>query len=241
MENAVVIGLSGQTALFRKLSVTANNMANLNTPGFKGGELIFNEFLDRTRPGERLSFVQDKAMAYDFSQGGLERTGNTFDVAIQGDGFFVLDTPQGPRYTRDGSFAPNADGTLVNRNGHPVLGDNGEEIVIPQENGIVVNEDGTIRTRDGAEIAQLRLVTFDNLQDLKRAGDSAFSGIATPRQVEDARIAQGFLESSNVSGIREVTSLIEVHRTYTRVSDLVKQEQERLREGVNQLGRNNVG
>ncbi|MCR9256857.1 MAG: flagellar basal-body rod protein FlgF [Alphaproteobacteria bacterium] len=238
MENAVVIGLSGQTALFRKLSVTANNMANLNTPGFKRGELIFNEFLDRTRPGEKLSFVQDKGMAYDFGQGGINFTGNPFDLAIEGDGFFVIDTPQGPRYTRDGAFAPNVDGVLVNKNGHPVLNDNGGEINIPAEDGISINQDGSITTRDGANIATLRLVTFDNLQDLKRAGDSGFSTVNRPRQVEDSKIAQGFLEGSNVSGIAEVTSLIDIQRTYSRVSDLVKKEQERLRDGVNKLGRN---
>lgn len=241
MENGVTIGLSGQVALFRQLSVTANNMANLNTPGFKGGTMIFNEYLDRPRPGEKLSFVQDRGMAYDFSQGGMNLTGNPFDIAIEGDGFFVVDTNQGPRYTRDGSFAPNAEGTLVNKNGAPVLGTNGQPITIPQENGVTIGETGVISTRDGARIGQVRVVQFDNLQELKRAGDSGFSGVAQPRPAPEARILQGALEDSNINGVRQVTDLINIHRTYARVTDLVKKEEERLQKGVNQLGRNSVG
>src|SRR6185312_9857675 len=125
MQNALLIGLSRQVALSRELDVVANNIANLNTTGFKADGSLFEEFLNsaaRDESNERLSFVRDRATWTDMSPGGTDRTGNALDVAINGDGYFAVQTQRGVRYTRNGSFQINPTGQLVTAEGDPVLG-----------------------------------------------------------------------------------------------------------------------
>ena len=132
MENASLIGLSRQTALRRQLDVIANNLANVNTPGFKAERMMFEEYLmpvanmemARQRDGN-MSYVQDLATIRDYAAGTLVQTENPLDVAIQGDGWFVVDTENGERYTRNGGFMLNAGGELVTSEGHPVMGEAG--------------------------------------------------------------------------------------------------------------------
>ena len=131
MENALLIGLSRQIALQRELDVVANNIANINTTGFKADGAVFDEYLSapaaRRRPGptSRVSFVQDRATWHDMSQGPIQHTGNPLDVAIDGQGFLVVQTARGERYTRNGALQINATGELVTSAGDQVLGDSG--------------------------------------------------------------------------------------------------------------------
>src|SRR5437588_2106170 len=176
MENASLVGLSRQIALQRELDVVANNIANLNTTGFKADNVVFHEFL---MPGaqanqfagndRRVSFVQDRATWLDLSQGPVEHTGNPLDVAISGNAFLAVQTPRGERYTRNGALQINAAGELVTSEGHRVLGDGGPVVFQPQDRDVTVARDGTIAV-PGGNRGKLRLVNFANPQRLQKDG-----------------------------------------------------------------------
>ena len=138
MQNALLVGLSRQVALGRELDVIANNIANINTAGFKADGSVFEEYVSPTAradnflaPDRRVSFVNDRATWIDLSQGPLEKTNNPLDVAINGGGFFAVQTPQGERYTRNGAFQINNVGELVTAEGYQVLGESGPISVPP--------------------------------------------------------------------------------------------------------------
>ena len=156
MENTLLIGLSRQTVLRRELDVVANNIANLNTTGFKADGAVFAEYLHAGARDEqfaprdrRMSFVQDRMTWHDMSQGGIQQTGNPLDVAIDGDAFLVVQTPRGERYTRNGALQINAQGQLVTSAGDQVLGDSGPILFGASDRDIIINPDGTIRVREG--------------------------------------------------------------------------------------------
>src|SRR6185295_12366211 len=179
MENALLIGLSRQIALHRELEVVANNVANLNTTGYKSDGSVFQEFL---MPGasagqfqgtdRRLSFVHDRATWHDFSSGPINQTGNPLDVALDGDAFLVVQTPRGERYTRNGALQINATGQLVTSEGYQVVGDGGpiqfqstdSNVSITAEGSITVRESGNSKS-DSAR-GKLRLVRFDSVARL---------------------------------------------------------------------------
>ena len=190
MENALLVGLSRQVALQRELDVVANNIANLNTTGFKADGSLFEEYLMPRRATQirgtdrRVSFVQDRATWHDMSQGPIERTGNPLDVAIDGNGFLVVQTPRGERYTRNGALQINANGQLVTSDGYPVLGDGGPITFQPNDRDISISNDGTISVREGISNTRirtrgkLRLVSFANPQQLQKDGTSTFDAPA---------------------------------------------------------------
>ena len=184
MQNAVLVGLSRQVALGREMDVVANNIANLNTTGYKADGSIFEEFLasaaraDQT--GGQVSFVRDRGIWHDMSQGPVERTGNSLDVAIDGKGFLVVQTPRGERYTRNGSMQINASGQFVTSDGFAVLGDGGPIQFQPNDRQVSISRDGTISVREGnAKVdsarGKLRLVSFANPQRLQKDGSSTFN------------------------------------------------------------------
>src|SRR5262245_22311293 len=157
MENAVLVGLSRQVALSRELEVISNNIANLTTTGFKADGAMFAEFLSPTaRDGDfqgkdsRLNFVQDRATYMDFGQGSIQETGNSLDVAMDGKGFLVVQTPRGERYTRNGTMQINNAGELVTSEGYRVMGDSGPIVFQREDRDITINADGSIRVREGA-------------------------------------------------------------------------------------------
>ena len=159
MENAVLIGLSRQTALQRELEVVANNIANLNTTGFKADGAVFSEFLrDKVNTDQfaaqdrRLSLVQDRMNWHDMSQGTMQATGNPLDVAIDGDGMLVVQTAGGERYTRNGALQLNNLGQVVTTNGDPVLGESGPIVLQATDRDIVINKDGTIKVREAQSL-----------------------------------------------------------------------------------------
>lgn len=242
IENAQLIGLSRQMALQRQMDVLANNMANINSTGFKAEAILFEEYImpvaaDRTFPrgDQPLSYVQDWATMHDLAPGSISQTGNPFDVALSGEGFLAVMTPQGERWTRNGVLEVNSDGLLVTQNGYPVLSATGEPIRFDAEEAdITITASGAITSSAGNKGA-LRIVEFANPQELTRAGDTMFAG-GTPVDAQSTYVMQGAVERSNVSGIAEMSEMIRVTRAYSSLADLMNKQDELRRTAIQRLG-----
>lgn len=242
MENALLIGLSRQVALKRQMDVIANNMANMNTAGYKAGTMLFEEHLmpvaamnDITGPGKHISFVLDSSIYRSFQEGAFVQTGGELDIAISGDGWLVAQTPDGERYTRNGQLKLNASGQLVTPAGHPILGDGGPITFSSDDTGIEIATDGIISTSQGIK-DRLRVVKFENNAALKNEGETLFSTSQTPEPVENVRVLQGMVENSNVQPIHELTRMIETVRAYTALAQAMSQSQDLRRQAIQQLG-----
>lgn len=237
MENAIYIGLSRQTALLRQLDVIANNVANANTTAFKSGQLVFKEYLVDAGDGSKISYVQDVGITRDLREGTLKPTGNALDLAISGDGYFVLQGRSGPLYTRNGHFRLDETGRLTAANGKPVLDIDDNEIVVPPgTDAITISGDGTLSA--GADsVFVLQLVSFTNPQGLKSIGDGQYSSTEDPEPATDAKVLQQMLESSNVQPIIEMTNMIQVQRAYQASSRLTQSDHDLQRRAVDRIGR----
>jgi len=250
MENAVLIGLSRQVALSRELDVVANNIANINTTGFKADGSVFEEYLMPTArdeqfpgPDQRLSYVQDRATWLDFSQGPIQQTGNPLDVTVDSDAFFVVQTPRGERFTRNGALQLSATGELVTSEGYRVIGESGAITLQQGDHDISIAADGSIRVREGANATtdssrgKLRIVRFDAVQRLQKDGSSLFLAPAgvQPQPAPEARVAQGAIEKSNVRAVIEMTRMIEVTRGYTQIASLLQQQSDMRRSAIERL------
>jgi flagellar basal-body rod protein FlgF len=250
MENTLLIGLSRQTVLRRELDIVANNIANLNTTGFKADGAVFAEYLQTGANDEvfaaadrRMSFVQDSMTWHDMSQGGVQQTGNPLDIAIEGNGFLVVQTPRGERYTRNGSLQINGQGQLVTGTGDQVLGDSGPILFGTTDRDININADGTIRVREGASNVdsgrgRLRLVAFANPERLKKDGASTFAapeGMLPQPPAIGMRVVQGAIEKSNVRSVVEMTRMIELTRAYSEVAGILHQQGELRRNAIDRL------
>lgn len=242
MENALLVGLSRQMALRRELDVIANNMANVSTTGFKARSARFSEYVmpvakddNFLRPDRRLSYVIDQGTPIDPSNGPIERTGNPLDAAVKGEGFFVVQTAGGERYTRSGAFDINSRGELVTQQGHRVAGENGPIVMAPGETGIRMSADGTVSTDQGQR-GKLRLVKFANPQSIRSEGDNLFSATAPAQPVgPTGQIEPGALERSNVKPIIEMSRLLDVQRTYTTIAGLMSKVDELRRTAISRL------
>lgn len=241
IENAQLISLSRQIGLQRQMDVVANNMANINTTGFKSEQTLFEEYVmpvarhrDFKRLDQPLSYVQDWATMHDFAAGALMQTGSELDVGLNGEGFFTVQTPGGDRWTRAGSFQLSNTGTLVDASGNPVLGEAGPIQFGAQEVGITIASDGTVSSSAGVK-GRLRIVEFDNPQMLQREGSNLFSG-GTPAPATGTRAMQGYLERSNVSGVSEMAEMIRVTRAYESIANLTQRQDELRRTAIQRLG-----
>src|SRR5947209_5676113 len=204
MENGSLVGLSRQIALARELDVVANNIANVNTTGYKSDNTVFHEFLmpgaraNQFRGADRqISFVQDRATWIDFSQGAVQSTGNPLDVAVSGNAFLTVQTPRGERYTRNGALQVNSQGQLVTSEGLQVVGQNGPIVFQPNDREISIGIDGTISVREGqnttdSQRGKLKLATFDRPQRLQKDGTSTYMAPAgvTPQVPTNARVSR---------------------------------------------------
>lgn len=239
MENALLIGLTRQMTLRRDLDVTANNIANMSTAGFKLERALFAEE-EAARParaadGGRVAFVRDIGLARDFAPGALEHTGRTFDVALESDGFFAVDADGATRYTRDGRFALDAQGQLVTAAGAPVLSDTGTPITIPAvAASTTITPEGAVMV-DGASVGRLQVVRFDNLAALDKAGDGTFATDAAASPVDQPDVRQGYVEKSNVNPIAEITRLIDVTRAYESVTKMLSTDEDLKRRAIDKL------
>jgi len=239
MENAMIVGLSQQIALRRAMDVAANNIANMNTTGYKAERLSFEEYVQniigQEGGSDELSFVYDRNSYFDMSEGALQATNAPFDFAIEGEGYFQVETPDGVRYTRDGHFGVDDQGQLVNRDGHPVLDEGGAPILIDPELGpLYADKEGALYQAE-TEIGRLGVVQFEADETLRRTGGGLYETEAPPAPAVDARVRQGFIEGSNVQPIAAVTSLIEIQRSYESASKLIETADNLEREAVRKL------
>ncbi|MGO8910905.1 MAG: flagellar basal-body rod protein FlgF [Bradyrhizobium sp.] len=248
MENALLIGLSRQTILERQLDVVANNIANVNTTGYKADSSLFEEYL---MPGahednfvgtdRRISYVQDRGTFRDFSQGSAEQTKNPLDVAIDGSAFLVVQTPAGERYTRDGGLQRNNQGQLVTAAGNPVLGTGGPIVFQATDHDVNITPDGTVTVVEGngrtdSIRGKLRLVSFADAQKLLKEGLNLYSaGEGSAQPDAKSAVRQGFIEKSNVNGVAEMSRMIEVTRAYTQISTLLQQQSDLHKNAIQQL------
>ena len=249
MENTLLVGLSRQMVLERQMDVVANNVANVNTNGYKADRSMFQEYLasgahedNFLASDRRVSYVQDRATFHDFSQGAAEETKNPLDVAINGGGFLVVQTPAGERYTRDGALQINNQGQLVTAGGNPVLGNSGPIVFQPTDKQINIAADGNVTVVEGtgrvdSVRGKLRLVSFADAQKLVKEGSNLYSaGQGAAAQPDTtSRVRQGFIEKSNVNSVHEMSRMIEITRTYTQISALLQQQHDLHRTAVEKL------
>ena len=214
MDNSVYIALSRQMTQFRDLDVTANNIANSNTVGFQAEKTMFTDFLVEDGNRRDMAFSQDIASYHNLEQGTMNVTGNALDVAIQGEGYFSLATPEGVRYTRAGNFQIDPNGTLMSAEGFPVLDDGGQRIQFEERDvDILIGENGRI-TVNGQERGQIGVVEFNNRQELKRTYSTMFDANGqNPQIAVRSRVLQGTLENSNVKPVTELVRLTELSRS----------------------------
>lgn len=221
MDNSIYITLSRQMALFRDMEVTSNNIANVDTPGYKAEKLMFSEHLQKDAK-QKDSYATDPLSYRDTSNGPMKMTGNPFDLAINGNAYFQVQTPLGVRYTRAGNFQVDSEGTLMTTDGYQVLGADGGQITVPQTaRNIIINGGGQI-SADGEEVGQVGMMEFTNEQDLTRLGNSLYSAKETPLPSESARIVQGALEGSNVQSVTELVRVMDLSRSVGNTSKFIE-------------------
>ncbi|MGV3580098.1 flagellar basal-body rod protein FlgF [Brevundimonas sp.] len=243
MENAAYIGLSRQMTLRRELDIAANNIANMDTTGFKVEQLLVGaEVGSRARNAfvqGGANFVLDNGVGRDFSQGALKQTGRDLDFAIDGEGvFFRVQDGAGEAYTRDGAFTISPEGELTTKGGQPVLGDGGPIVIDPALGAITVAQDGNI-SQNGVTVGQMGLARFDTLSVLSKDGDGLYRNRsnAAPQDAAGVQVRQGMLEGSNVNPLTEITQLIEINRAYERATKMIENVTDLSRRSVERLGK----
>ncbi len=226
----------------RALDVRATNVANASTPGFKAENVLFSDYLLRQNgasvpPGGRIvQMVQDRATWRDFGQGEISKTGNPLDLSLQGDGFFVIDTPRGQRFTRAGRFSLSTGGQIVDMSGNTVLGADNQPITVPPDGGpLAIAGDGTI-SNDAGQIGKLRVVRFDDPQSLLAEGNSVFSTTQPARDAAQPEIVQGAVEGANVQAIVEVSRMMAEMRDFDFASQFVDGEAQRQQTAIDRIG-----
>ncbi len=250
MENALLVGLSRQMALTHELDIVANNIANIDTTGYKADNALFSQYLmpqasdgQFTGKDRGVSFVTDRGSWIDFSPGAIQRTGNPLDVAIDGSAYLVVQTPQGVRYTRNGALLTNATGQLVTDQGYPVLGDNGPITFQPGDHNVIISPSGIITVRNGSDPSDaprgiLRLAAFAQQNQLQKEGGSMFSAPAGVNPIappQGTRVVQGAIEKSNVNAVAEISRMIQITQSYTDIANVLQQQGDQRKNALTQL------
>jgi flagellar basal-body rod protein FlgG len=280
MVRGLYTGASGMIAQMKRIDVLSNNLANVNTPSFKRDSTIMKAFPEmlmrrinddgvRVLPigsydlmpviGKMGTGVEVNEVYTRFAQGSLKQTENNFDVSLEGEGFFSVTTPEGERYTRNGSFLIDRDGFLVTKDGYQVLGENGS--VQLKKNNFIVDEDGNVfenaeYSEDPSRLVsmeenewnemvlldRLKIVNFPQIRHIKKVGDSIYRETEYSGEsfiIEDGRpkVYQGFLETSNVNPVIEMVNLIEVHRNYDANQKMIQAHDSALGRVINEVGK----
>lgn len=236
MDNATYTTLTRQSGLLSEMQALANNIANASTTGYRAEGVIFAEYVANLgADAPSLSMASAEVRQTVQTQGGLSQTGGTFDLAIEGDGYFMVQTPQGDRMTRAGHFTPNENGDLVTMEGYPVLDGGGAPVFVPQgTRSIGIASDGTI-SADGQPVGQVGMFVPVDPMGMVREDGVRFVADAGVEPAVDARMVQGFLEQSNVSPVLEITRMIEVQRAYELGQKFLDSEDQRIRTVIRDL------
>ncbi len=238
MDNAGYTTLTRQTGLLREMQSVANNLANMSTTGFRKEGVVFAEYV-KALDGrdDSLSMAYASGRTTDETQGALSQTGGTFDLAIEGEGFFMVDTPAGQRLTRAGAFTPNGEGELVTMDGNRLLDGGGSPVFIPPDaRAITIAPDGTL-SADGRPLAQIGLYAPTDPKQMFRENGTRFRVDGDTQPIESSKIMQGYLEASNVNPVIEVARMIEVQRAYELGQSFLEQDDQRIRSVMQTLGR----
>ena len=239
MDNSGYVTLNRQAGLMREMQIIANNIANASTTGFRREDTVFAEYIAALGPKEEsLSMADAMVRHIDQTQAPIRQTGGTFDLAIEGPGFFLIQTPGGQMLTRSGAFAQGPAGELVTMDGNPVLDAGAAPIALPPgTTTIAISPDGTI-SADGQTVGQIGLFEPIDPKDLQAAGGTMFSAPAGTQPVQEgSEVMQGFLEDSNVSPVIELTRMIEVQRAYEQGQKFLENEHERIRGVISKIAR----
>lgn len=230
MDNASYTTLTRQSGLLSEMQALANNIANASTTGFRAEGIMFAEHVKAVGPdAPSLSMATANVRNTVLTQGALDQTGGTFDLAIEGEGFFLIETTGGPRLTRAGAFGPNENGDLVTAEGNLVLDGGGAPIFVPRGLGTVgIGADGTI-SAGGQPIGQIGLVMPVDPSQMVRESGVMFDAQGGFEPAINGRVLQGFLEGSNVNPILEISRMIEVQRAYELGQSFLDKEDERIR------------
>lgn len=220
MSSGIYLATAGAVAQSNALDATANNIANATTTGFQADRITFREAMTGAKSPDS-ALVSAGTKRVDTQYGALSQTGNPLDVAIEGDGMFAIDTPNGTRYTRAGNFRLDTEGTLVTVDGFKVRGQGGPIAIPPDTKVIDVGADGSVNA-DGENVGKIDLVKFKYNQ-LKREGGTLFAATGTPDESgEPPLLRSGMLESSNVNVVRGVVDLVKVSRTYESLMRIIQ-------------------
>ena len=237
MDAAGYTTLTRQAGLIREMQVVANNIANISTNGFRREGVVFAEYVAALDDGPSLSMAHATGRVVDLGQAGLSQTGGTFDFAIQGDGFFLLDTPQGQQLTRAGSFTPSAEGELVSPEGFRLLDQGGTPVFVPPDAGkVALGADGTL-SANGVALANIGLWQPTDKTQLQHQSGTMFASTGGVEPAQGGTVMQGFLEDSNVDAVSEIARMITVQRAYELGQTFLDREDARVRDVVQTLSR----
>lgn len=242
MDSPGYIVLSRLSSQMRASQLTANNLANADTPGYRAARPVFAEHMERQgrvngpRGAGDVGYAWDRASWRETQSGTISPTSNPLDVAISGAGFFAVETPRGERYTRAGRFAIGAEGQLVDGTGAPVLDTNSRPIAIsPNDTRLEIRGDGTIRSENGV-LGRLRIVRFADEQALRAEGDRHLDAAGqTPEEIARPQLVQGSLEGSNVQSVLEMTRMMSELREFQFATQFLEREGERQQSAVDRL------
>ncbi|RMC33287.1 flagellar hook-basal body complex protein [Paracoccus alkanivorans] len=238
MDNATYATLTRQSGLMKEMRAVANNIANANTTGFRREGVIFAEHLAATdRHGDTLSMAHARGRLVDLRQGVLTQTNGRFDLAIEGEGFFMIETPEGNRLTRAGAFMPSSEGELMNADGHRLLDEGQGPIIVPTgASAIAIGSDGTL-SANGLPFGRVGVFAAPDPAGIFHEGGTSFATDADPEPIENPQVRQGFLEESNVDPVFEITRMIEVQRAYELGQSFLEREDQRIRGAITAMTR----
>ena len=248
MDSVAYLPISLASALRRDLDVTANNIANADTAGFRRERVAFESYLQQAQglaADADVAFVVDGGSFLDEAQGALMQTGNPLDVALQGRGWFGYEMPDGTRaYGRDGRLTLDPQGNLVTQSGAQILDAGGAPLAVApgDVNAISIARDGTLTGPDGAVVGQVGMFEVPDIQAYERRGAGMFvaadpAAAAPVAPAEDTAMVQGAIEGSNVQPVVEMTRLMDIQRSYERAMKLVSTEDDLRRDALSRLGR----
>ncbi len=236
METPLIVTLARQMSVQNEIDVIANNIANMSTTAYKGEHLMFKDYLARTGSGRPVTFPQIAGLNRIDREGTIQKTSNPLDVAIKGEGYFTIQTPNGTRYTRNGHFSLDNQGQLVTDEGYQVMDTTKRPFVFdPSVKQITIAKDGTVSADDN-RLGKIALVKFSNPQALKRQGGSLFNTDEAPQPAKGYELYQGHLEGSNVVPVLEITRFMRASSYFQAAKNVADSEDTRQRKAIETLG-----